>query len=342
MMILTLRNRSAVQRARCMVSAVAFALLATGATLHAQALNTQANAAIPTPHLDLHAAVTPLNFLAVPDTATSSSSISSSSDAAAEERFFLSGADANQPPPRRSYGRPRYSDKSHNPDGSNKYTFEFGAGLTVPTGTTNNTFTPSYKFQVGAGRNFNKNVAVLAQFDWDTFGIQTAALNKLLATYQTLCGTNCTGTQIQRIGGNMHVWSFSIDPMITFAQSDKTGAYLVGGVGFYHKFSNLTTPVQSTYYDPYYGYISYPANASIDTYTSNAPGFNGGAGFTYRPSRFAGERFFAEVRYVYVVNTARPYYDGTTGTKLSATYFNVFPQNSLRTSYLPITFGIRF
>ena len=39
------------------------------------------------------------------------------------------GEGAMQPPPRRRYGSPRYNDKSHNADGSNKLTFVGAFGL---------------------------------------------------------------------------------------------------------------------------------------------------------------------------------------------------------------------
>src|SRR5260370_161436 len=72
------------------------------------------------PSLDLRASlVAPLNLTpstpASDDTA-SSSSVSSSNDgnsaAPALDAERLSLSDTNQPPPRRSYGRPRYSDRS--------------------------------------------------------------------------------------------------------------------------------------------------------------------------------------------------------------------------------------
>jgi len=321
------------------IAALVLVAAATTVGLHAQS-NTPAASK---PTLDLRAYLSaPINLPSANSATDASSSSSLTPDATTDERLNLSSTDSTQPPPRRSYGRPRYNDKSHNPDGSNRYTFEVGAGFTMPTGGTHDYLKPSYKFQVGAGRNFNKSAAVLAQFDWDNFGIQTSTLNTLLPIYQSLCGSGCTGASISQIGGTNHAWSFSINPMYTFTQSEKTGAYVVAGVGFYHKVTNITTPVTGTYCDYYYGCYSYPANSTIDKYTSNAPGFNGGLGFTYRPSRFAGEKFFVEARYVYIDNKSRPYYDGTKGTSLSATYFNLFPQNSNTTSYVPVTVGLRF
>jgi hypothetical protein len=269
------------------------------------------------------------------------SAIGYSTSAGAEETADAVSYIANpspQPPPRRYGRRPVYADSSHNADGSSKYTFFGGAGVTIPTGGTHAYFSPNYDFQVGGGRNFNKKLALLLQFDWDAFRIPTATLNNLLAIYN--------GESVQaglaNVGGHAHIWSFTVDPMYTFYQADKVGAYVIGGVGFYHKVTDFTTPETGEYCDPYYGCYEYQANATIDDYTSNAVGVNGGVGFTYKMSRFSDLKFYGEARYVYTANSPRPYFDGTTGTSLNATYFNAFPQNSAKTTYIPLTFGVRF
>ena len=59
---------------------------------------------------------------------------------------------------------------------------------------------------------------------------------------------------------------------------------------------------------------------------------------TYKFSRFAGEKFYVEARYVYTANSPRPFsYGDATGNG-----FNVFPQNSAKTTFIPVTFGVRF
>ncbi len=89
---------------------------------------------------------------------------------------------------------------------------------------------------------------------------------------------------------------------------------------------------------PIYGCYTYQANQTIDKYTSNAFGVNGGVGMTYKFSRFAGEKFYVEARYVYTANSPRPFsYGDATGNG-----FNVFPQNSAKTTFIPVTFGVRF
>lgn len=274
-----------------------------------------------------------------PDTLGYSSSAGAAETASAETYMSSSlAADATadpspQPPPRRYGRRPVYADSSHNADGSNKYTFYGGAGFTLPTGGTHSYFSPSYDFQFGGGRNFNKKLAALIEFDWANFGIQGNTETSL----ETIYG-------ITPVGGHGHDWSFTLDPMYTFMDHDKLGAYVIGGVGFYHKVTDFTTPAEEQYFDPYYGYITIEGNETFDSYVSNAVGFNGGLGFTYKPSRFGGEKFYAEARYVYNANQRRPYYDGSTGTNPTSNpnYFDVFPQNSAPTTFIPVTFGVRF
>jgi hypothetical protein len=254
-----------------------------------------------------------------------------------------------QPPPRRRYGRPRYTDGSHNPDGSSKYVFLAGVGLTLPTGGTHNYLTTNFGLQAGVGRNFNKNLGVIAQFDYDRFGIQTATLNNLLTIYnKQIAAYNATVSAHNQIspftqlGGSTHIWSFTLNPVYNFSDGEKFGSYVVAGAGFYHKRADITTPAIGSYCD-YYGYCyQYQANQPIDWYTSNAVGVNAGIGFTYKLSRFANQKLYAEARYVYTANSRRPYYDGFTGTQLSSTYVNVFPQTSAPTTYIPIKIGIRF
>ncbi len=234
-----------------------------------------------------------------------------------------------------------------NADGSPKWTFVAGAGFTVPVATTSDDLTPGYRFQVGGGRNFNKKFGVLLQFDYDHFGFQNSTLNRILAVYQAIGVQDGfgDGLPISQLGGNSHVWSFTLNPIYNITQGDNWGSYVVGGVGFYHKVADFTTPGAAEACT-FYGCFEYTANQVVDAYVSNAPGISAGGGVTYKFSRFTSEKLFAEVRYVRTFNSARPYYDGLNDTPppsgTSATYFNVFPQNSYDTSYIPVTFGIRF
>lgn len=263
------------------------------------------------------------------------------------ERLSLTVGSEMQPPPRR-YGRPRYNDNMHNADGSNKYGFEAGGGLNLPNGNTFHYYNTSWAFSVGGGRNFNKNFSVNVLFDYDHFGVNGGTIRNQQNLYNTGCSIaqqsagKCT--IFTQLDANAHIWDFSLNPTYNFITGDRYGAYVVAGVGFYHKVTNFTTPQTGTYYDPYYGPITYLANSNVDHYTSNAPGFSGGFGLTYKASRFAGERFFVEGRYVFVDNSQRAGITLATPAATANAYTgtNYFPANSNRTAYIPIKVGVRF
>ena len=310
----------------------AVTFLATVGTLglHAQQ---SAGTAPSLPPISLKSSLLAPLDLSTPDNLKYSSSVGSAEMADAET--YNIGSD-DQPPPRRRYSRPNYNDSRTNSDGSAKYTFFVGGGFTLPVGGTHNYATPSWKIQVGGGRNFNKTFGVMLQFDYDDFGMQTSTLNNQLALYNSLCGP-VLGCQLSQLGGSVHDWSFTLNPIANFYTSDTFGAYAVLGFGFYHKYTQFTTPAIGTYCDPFYGCYNYQANQPVDWYTSNAFGINGGLGLTYKFSRFAPEKFYTEVRYVWTDNSQRPF-----DVSGNTSYFNAFPQASARTTYIPVTFGIRF
>jgi hypothetical protein len=329
----------------CRVAAFSFLLAGTASLANAQ----QASSIAP-------AATTPF-FLAAssaPDYAasyfgTSSSSSSSSSDAAAEENLNMAAPDSAQPPPRRRYGQPNYSDSHNNPDGSPKWTFLGGFGLTLPIGNTHFYDTPAWGLQVGGGRNFNKTLGVMLQFDYDHFGLQGATLANQEYVYNYYCTTSLQNqglcSPISNLDGSSHVWSFTIDPTFNIPTDGAVGAYFVVGGGFYHNVTDFTQAGVAEYCDPFYGCYEYTANQTIDHYISNAFGVNAGLGATYKFSRFSNQRFYVEARYVVVLNN---HYTGITasnvGTSFGQNYngSDFYPANSNRTTYIPVKFGIRF
>lgn len=237
---------------------------------------------------------------------------------------------------RQRYGRPKYHGGNTNPDGSPKYDFFVGGGFNMPEGTQSNYLTTGWGFGAGGGRMFNAHVGVNLEFNYDHFGMTQSTINNYAALYGD--PTNSNG-----FGANSHVWSFSLQPIYNIRSGEGIGAYVTGGVGFYHKVANFTLPETGCDPNLYYYYgecFPVAENVNIDHYTSNAPGFDGGFGLTYKFSRFTNERLYAEVRYVYVANQ---YKAGlTTANENTYAGFNYFPQNSQHTSYIPVKFGLRF
>ena len=261
--------------------------------------------------------------------------------ASLEKGFNLPGANAQYG--RRRYGAPRYRGGNTNGDGSEKYTAYVGAGVAIPLGNTHHYDTPSWAFQVGVGRNFNKNFGVNVEFGWDEFGLQGSVLNQQAYIEDPYGSVPLEGNT----DGYSHDWSFSLQPIYNITSGEGLGTYVTAGVGFYHKITTFTTPEEGEGYS-YFGFpIEYVANTPFDSYTSNAPGVDGGVGVTYKFSRFANERFYAEVRYVINFNSQRTgitgsNYNNYSGSDYDYPTYNLYPANSNRTTYLPIKVGIRF
>jgi hypothetical protein len=326
----------------CRVAAFSFLMAGTASLMQAQ----QSPSAGSTPKAPLLLASdsAPASPAAASYSIFSSSSSSSSSDNAVASdsngRFMLS-SDSSQPPPRR-YGRPNYSDSHSNSDGSSKYTFLGGIGLTLPIGDTHVYETPSYGFQIGGGRNFNKNVGVMAQFDYDHFGLQGATIANQEYIYNCVPtnGVCVSDGQATGLDGNNHVWSFTLNPTFTLATEGSLGAYAVVGGGFYHKVTNFTLP--TTQCADEFCEFQYAVDENVDHYTSNAGGVNGGFGLTYKFSKFSNERFYMEARYVFMANQQRTGYTAQNVATTTYSGYDAYPANSHRTTYIPIKFGLRF
>jgi len=299
-------------------------------------LSAQSSAAPSAKAVDLKTSLMAPIDLPRPADLSYSSSVGTEEIATAESSAPGSGLYANidQPPPRRTYGRrTNYKDRWHNADGSNKYTFAGGGGFTMPTGSSGKELGTSFKFQVGGGYNFSKKFAVLLQYDYDKFGLTGGNITRQMGRYNALglADQNNNLIDFSGLDGNSHMWSLTLNPMYTFYQADSLGAYVIGGGGFYRKTTNFTLPQTGVYCD-FFGFCyQFTQNQTFDHYSNNAGGVNGGVGFTYRFSRFASEKLFAEVRYVWV--------DNQPSTNSVVSYY---PENNKRTEYLPVTVGIRW
>ncbi len=258
---------------------------------------------------------------------SSDDSIAAGDPAAAlnAERDSLS-FDGGQPPPgRRSYGRSRYQDRWHNSDGSSKIAIVGGVGLTVPAGNTAKFNTPSYAIVAGAGFNFNKMFGIVGEFHYDHMNLTPGAI-----AYQGNQYINYEGaasSDIIGLDGNTHVIALTVNPIINFTgagRHSRVGAYVTGGVGYYHKVTNFTLPTEES---DIYGDV-FEENATFDTYSANSFGVNGGVGLTYKLSDFSSERLFVEARYDWL--------------KINSNSSDLYPYNARNTEYIPITVGIRF
>ncbi len=248
--------------------------------------------------------------------------------------FLETAVETVQPPARRRSGGARPASSGT----VQKFFFDIGGGLSQPVSDTHKVITHSYGFQAGAGVNFNPTLGLVLEADYDHFGFQGRILAQQSVIYDPTNRNSLQGN----LDGTSHIWSLSLNPVYNLHTRGNLGAYFIAGVGFYHKTANFTVPGNAVYCNFFGACFQYSVNQTIDKYTSNAPGYNGGIGFTYKMSRFSHERLYAEARYVYMMNSLRPGFDSTNYQQAPVTATNYFPANSFRTTFVPVKIGVRF
>jgi hypothetical protein len=177
-----------------------------------------------------------------------------------------------------------------------------GAGFTTGVGDAGERLDTGWNIRGGVGVNFSPHVGVMLDLGYDSMGIKSSELNNL--------GYG---------GGNLNVFSATVNPIVHLAPRSKADFYLTGGGGYYRMSQDFTQPgvVTGTGFDPFFGFypVAVGTNVVVSSYSVNKPGWDIGGGVAFG-SKWHG-KFFAEARYnrIYIGN----YY----------------------TEYIPVTFGFR-
>jgi len=167
----------------------------------------------------------------------------------------------------------------------------------------------------GAGYNFNKRSAIVAEFMWTRVYPSSGALLPLQ-----------TALQSKNLEGNSDVYALTASYRFEL-RGRLVGTYLIGGGGWYFRNTWLSTGVPSGIGNactPTWRWFGYSCtsgkvnpNQPPVMSTSNAVGANGGIGFTARCGE-APYRFYAEARYHYA------------------------PTRNMSTQFVVVTIGIRY
>jgi len=178
------------------------------------------------------------------------------------------------------------------------FTFAVGGGFTEPIGTAGRNLDSGWNAQVTGGYNFNSHFAAMLDFNYNSMGINGTTLSNLGVP-----------------GGNVHIMSFTLDPVVHIVRKGAIGVYLVGGGGLYHRNDELTAP---TFGFIPLGFFNAPIAGEevLASYSINKPGFNAGAGVSFGTKWHA--KFYAEARY------------------------NRMFTNGPDTDFIPVTFGVRW
>jgi hypothetical protein len=198
----------------------------------------------------------------------------------------------------------------------------FGGGFNAPVGNDTSaggsTSSSSYggpfltyggNFTGGLGLRFSPRFSLLGEYQFMD--------DKLPGSFIAQVGTQ---------GGNAHIWSLTLDPVIDLFPKASNSVYITGGGGFYRKVTNFTVPVEGEECYYYCGIVV--QNETVYHFSSNQGGVNFGAGFSHRLGGTYGDgqmKLYAEARYVWIDTPPLSSYNGTG-----------------RTEVIPVTVGLRF
>ena len=189
--------------------------------------------------------------------------------------------------------------------------FEAGGGFNSPAPDSPD-ITWGGNLTVGAGYRFNPMFSTLIEYQFIS--------NKLPGSLIAQAGSD---------GGNAHIWSFTLAPVVDLFPKGRFDAYVTGGGGFYRKVTNFTNPQAYIYCNYFYCGI-YSQDVVVGHFSSNQGGGNIGGGIAHR---FGGNmKIFAEARYLDVLTpavTTEPNGLGTTTVEAG-------------TRLLPVTIGVRW
>lgn len=196
-------------------------------------------------------------------------------------------------------------------------TYEIGGGFNAPTSDSAPYITWGWNFTLGAGYRFNRNLAMLVEYQFIHSKLPGKIIDEAGAT-----------------GGYDHIWSFTMDPEFDFNPRSSIEFYAIGGGGFYRKVTSFTDP-QLQYYCYYFYCGLVTQDVVVGHFSSNQAGWNIGGGIAHRFRGWNGEgkmKVFAEARYLDVLSpavTTEPNGLGTTTVGAD-------------TKIIPVTIGLRW
>jgi hypothetical protein len=184
-----------------------------------------------------------------------------------------------------------------------RFSFDVGAGFSQPVGNTGRHLDEGWNIQGGGGVNFGPYVGAMIDLGYNSFGINSATLNNIGVP-----------------GGNLHVFSATLDPIVHLTPHGHFDLYVTGGGGIYHREQEFTQPsvIGVLGFDPFFGIYPavVPVTQVLSSYSVNKPGIDAGAGIAFG-TKWHG-KLFAEARY------------------------NRIFMGTFHTDYVPVSFGFRW
>jgi Outer membrane protein beta-barrel domain len=193
-----------------------------------------------------------------------------------------------------------------------KLTFNVGGGVTTPMNPTAQFAGLSGNFVTGVGYNINNKNSIIGEFMWAGLPPDRFVLHPIDAPF-----------------GSINLYSLTANYRFGLESLGRSrfGVYTIAGGGWYYRYSqidkNYVVP-PLTVCTPYYNYWGYACDSNDYVVSQtvafkgrSAPGVNAGLGFTIRISD-SGWKIYMESRYHYAWH------------------------DTVRTTVLPVSFGLRF
>jgi hypothetical protein len=160
------------------------------------------------------------------------------------------------------------------------FAFQVGAGFTEPIGRTAFYTDVGYNTSTGFGYNFNSYFGAMIDLNVNSVGVNSTTLNN-----------------IGLPGGNVNVFSATLDPIVHLLPHSKVDVYFTGGGGEYRReqiFVAPLYPAASTNNGASYFGIA-PGGPISSSVSVNKPGVDVGMGIAVA-SKWHG-KFYAELKY---------------------------------------------
>src|SRR5262249_52634733 len=148
----------------------------------------------------------------------------------------------------------------------NRFLINVGGGMGYPQGDLNTIVKSSGSFVAGGGYNFTRYLGVDSEYFWQDMPVNDRFSQKL---------------KVANVRAQQYSWTFN--PIFRVPVGEKFGAYVIGGIGWYHRSGEVTIPGVGVVCDPYWSWWYGCAIGSVDiaarSRSSNAFGKNVGVGF---------------------------------------------------------------
>jgi len=231
----------------------------------------------------------------------------------------VAGASGDPAAPSLSEAGGQYDNKSSYKSGwKDRLAVEFGTGFNVPDSDTSPYINTGYQINAGGGFHLAKAISLLAEYQFIRDGLPSNIAEQ--------AGVD---------GGNVHIWSLTLNPVVNLMPKRSTSVYLTGGGGFYRKVTNFTVQTPEEYCTYFYCGIGYTPE-TVGHFSSNQGGWSTGGGVSHRFAGAYGDgkmAFFVEARYLDVLSPAilNQSANGLGNTTIGE-----------GTVLVPVTFGLRF